>query len=184
MVRWMAAVGAIALAGCATTDGESEATTTPVAATTPMPAATGASATLRMADGTEVGRAVAGEAGGAVRVSVDASKLPPGAHGAHVHTVGRCDGPDFTTAGAHWNPTSKQHGTENPMGPHGGDMPNLNAGADGRGSVAFTLPSGTMAGMMDADGAAFVIHAAADDMRTDPSGNSGGRIACGVFEAG
>ena len=119
-----------------------------------------------------------------MRVSLDASKLPPGTHGAHVHTTGRCDGPDFTTAGGHWNPTGMKHGTQNPMGPHAGDLPNLIVGADGRGSVAITLPSGTMAGLMDADGAAFVIHAGADDLKTDPSGNSGGRIACGVFEAG
>lgn len=144
----------------------------------------GASAVLRMADGTEVGRAVAGESGTTIRVSVDASKLPSGAHGVHIHTTGRCDGPDFTTAGPHWNPTTMQHGAQNPMGPHTGDMPNLVVSADGRGSIAIVLPLGTMAGLMDADGSALVIHAAADDLKTDPSGNSGGRIACGVFEAG
>lgn len=179
MIRWMtAAAAAMAVAGCAM-NGDDTAAPATTAATAPG----GASAVLRMADGTEVGRAVASEIAGGVRVSVDASKLPPGAHGVHVHTTGRCDGPDFTTAGGHWNPTTMQHGTQNPMGPHAGDMPNMTVGSDGRGKIAFTLPSGTMAGLMDADGAAFVVHAGADDYRTDPSGNSGGRIACGVFEA-
>lgn len=183
MIRWMAAAAAMVVSGCATSDGEGVATT-PVAAATPTPVPGGASAVVRMADGTEVGRAVTTEVGGSVRISVDASKLPPGPHGVHVHTTGRCDGPDFTTASGHWNPTAMKHGTQNPMGPHAGDMPNLMVGADGRGSVAITLPSGTMAGLMDADGSAFVIHAAADDLKTDPAGNSGSRIACGVFEAG
>ncbi len=169
-----AAMMALAIAGCASPGGE--------AGTSASAAAGGASAVLRMADGTEVGRAVATEAGGGIRVSVDASKLTPGAHGVHVHTTGRCDGPDFTTAGGHWNPTSRQHGSENPAGPHAGDMPNMTVAANGRGSLTFTLPSGTMAGLMDADGSAFVVHAGPDDYRTDPAGNSGGRIACGVFE--
>lgn len=182
MIRWMtAALAAASVAGCTMAD------TPPDTAVAPAPVATsapgGASAVLRMADGTEVGRAVATEANGGVRVMVDASKLPAGVHGVHVHTTGRCDGPDFTTAGGHWNPTTMKHGTQNPMGPHAGDMPNLTAGADGRGTVSVTLPAGTMAGLMDADGAAFIIHAGPDDMKTDPAGNSGGRIACGVFEA-
>ena len=117
-------------------------------------------------------------------VSLDASALPPGTHGAHIHMVGRCDAPDFTTAGGHWNPTSKQHGTMNPAGPHEGDLPNLIVGTDGRGTLAITIPGATMAGLLDADGSAMVVHAGADDLRTDPSGNSGGRIACGVFQAG
>lgn len=180
MMRWTtmmtAAVAAAALAGCANTGGDGGEP----AAGSPG----GATAVLRMADGKEVGRAVATETGGSVRVSVEAMGVTPGAHGVHVHTVGRCDAPSFETAGPHWNPTGRQHGTENPAGPHAGDMPNLMAGTDGRGSVAITLPSGTMAGLLDGDGSAFVIHAAADDLRTDPSGNSGGRIACGVFAAG
>ncbi|MFD1787991.1 superoxide dismutase family protein [Sphingomonas floccifaciens] len=173
MIRVMtAAAGAVLMAGC-TTMGSTTADTG---------STRGATAVLRMADGTEVGRAVATEASGGIRVSLDASKLPAGPHGAHVHTTGRCDGPDFTTAGGHWNPTNMKHGTENPMGPHAGDFPNVQIAADGRGKLEMMLPSGTMAGLMDDDGAAFVIHAAADDYKTDPSGNSGGRIACGVFE--
>ena len=142
-----------------------------------------AQATLRTAEGKEVGTAVAEEVDGAIRVIVEARDLPEGPHGTHVHTVGKCEGPDFTSAGGHWNPTAHQHGKENPAGPHAGDMPNLSVGADGRDRTIFTLAGGTYAGLMDEDGAALVVHANADDYKTDPSGNSGGRIACGVFQA-
>ena len=118
---------------------------------------------------------------GGVTFRISGAGLPHGNHGLHVHSVGRCDAPDFTTAGGHWNPTSKQHGTMNPAGPHEGDLPNLIVGTDGRGTLAITIPGATMAGLLDADGSAMVVHASADDLRTDPSGNSGGRIVCGVF---
>jgi len=121
-------------------------------------------------------------------VRVAATGLPPGPHGAHLHAVGRCDPPDFSSAGPHWNPTNRQHGTDNPAGPHMGDMPNLTAAQDGSGTIDFTVRGATMQGgqqaLLDADGAALVIHADADDYRTDPSGNSGGRIACAVIGAG
>ena len=108
--------------------------------------------------------------------------MPPGTHGAHVHTVGRCDPPAFETAGSHWNPTTMKHGTMNPQGPHQGDLPNLVVDGGGRGTIGATIPGATLASLLDADGAAVVIHASADDLRTDPSGNSGGRIACGVLQ--
>jgi Cu-Zn family superoxide dismutase len=107
--------------------------------------------------------------------------MPTGTHGAHIHTSGRCEGPDFMTAGGHWNPAGTQHGSLNPAGPHDGDLPNIIIGTDGRGTLGVTVAGGTLDGLLDADGAAMVIHAAADDMTTDPSGNSGARIACGVF---
>ena len=111
-----------------------------------------------------------------------------GTYGAHVHAVGRCDGPDFTTAGPHWNPTGQQHGKNNPQGMHKGDLPNLFVGADGRGVLEINLPAAWVAGgnapLLDADGAAVVVHERADDYRTDPSGNSGARIACGVLRQG
>lgn len=138
-------------------------------------------AMLHTASGADVGRAVATGEGNGVRIAIDARAMPPGTHGVHVHAVGKCDAPDFTTAGAHWNPGAMKHGTQNPAGPHAGDLPNLIVAADGTGSLSMMLPSGTLAAMLDADGAAFVVHATADDMMTDPSGNSGGRIACGVF---
>jgi Cu-Zn family superoxide dismutase len=118
-------------------------------------------------------------------VRIEAAGLRPGTYGAHVHAVGRCDPPDFASAGPHWNPTGQQHGSQNPQGAHKGDLPNLMVGADGRGSVELVIPGvslrGSRAPMLDADGAALVVHERADDYRTDPTGNSGGRIACGVF---
>lgn len=145
----------------------------------------GAGADLRRADGQVVARASATPADGAVRVRIEATGLPAGTYGAHVHTTGRCEGPDFASAGAHWNPMGKQHGSENPQGPHMGDLPNLVVGSDGRGNVSFEIPhaalhSGEHA-VLDEDGAAVVVHASPDDYRTDPSGNSGARIACGVL---
>lgn len=167
-------LGAAVLAGC--TPGEEVATGTPVAG--------GATATamLRTAAGADAGRATATEVEGGVRFTIDASTLPPGTHGAHVHLAGRCDAPDFASAGGHWNPTSAKHGTMNPQGPHLGDLPNLVIGSDGRGTIGATIPGATMAGLLDADGASMMVHAGPDDMRSDPAGNSGGRIACGVFQ--
>ncbi|WCP71936.1 superoxide dismutase family protein [Sphingomonas hankookensis] len=167
----LTAIAATALAGCTTT------------ASTGASAGRTATAPLRTAAGADVGTVTATEMAGGIQIMIDARGMPAGVHGAHVHTTGRCDAPDFTTAGGHWNPTSKQHGTSNPAGPHAGDAPNLTIGADGSGSVTIMLPAGTMDGLLDADGAAFVVHANADDYKTDPSGNSGGRIACGVFTA-
>jgi Cu-Zn family superoxide dismutase len=87
--------------------------------------------------------------------------------------------------GGHWNPTNRQHGKNNPAGMHVGDLPNLLVGTDGRGSLEINLPGASIAGgaasMLDADGASIVIHQSPDDYRTDPAGNSGARIACGVF---
>ncbi|OYY89674.1 MAG: superoxide dismutase [Sphingomonas sp. 28-66-16] len=140
-------------------------------------------ALLHDANGAEIGRATARPANGGLRVTIDAKGLPPGLHGAHIHTYGKCDAPDFTTAGGHWNPTATQHGSMNPAGPHEGDLPNLVIGADGRGTIGVVIPGATLAGLLDADGSAMVIHAGKDDLMTDPSGNSGGRIACGVFAA-
>lgn len=150
----------------------------------PMAGGTTATATLRTATGAEAGRATATEVAGGIRFTVDAMGLPPGTHGFHVHTTGRCDAPGFETAGGHWNPTQMKHGVQNPQGPHQGDLPNLIIDSGGRGSVGGTILGATMASLLDADGAAIMVHAGPDDNRTDPSGNSGGRIACGVFKAG
>ena len=148
---------------------------------TAMPGAARAVAMLADAGGRPVGRATATDVAGGVRFTVDARGLPPGTHGAHIHTTGACDAPGFTTAGGHWNPTARQHGAMNPQGPHEGDLPNLTVGSDGRGTIGVVIPGATMAGLMDVDGAALIVHAGPDDLQTDPSGNSGGRIACGVF---
>jgi len=114
---------------------------------------------------------------GGYYLRIAASGLSPGEHGLHLHSVGRCDGPNFQSAGPHWNPANKQHGHLNPLGAHQGDLPNLTVSANGHGAINF-LVSGEIA---DADGTALVIHAKPDDYRTDPSGNSGDRIACAVL---
>jgi len=145
-----------------------------------------ARATLYGPQGAELGDAVIENTGHGLKLMVNGRGLPMGAHGTHIHMVGRCDAPDFASAGAHWNPAGKQHGLQNPQGPHAGDLPNLLIGTDGRGSLTIDLHGGAMAGpggLLDEDGAALVIHANADDMKTDPTGNSGGRIACGVISA-
>ena len=131
---------------------------------------------------------------GTVRVTItlrDATVVTPGQHGIHFHAVGRCDGPDFATAGPHFNPTSRQHGARNPQGPHAGDLPNLTIDAStatpGGHAATMTTTLVTLAAgpasILDADGTALVIHANADDEVTDPSGNSGGRVACAVLTA-
>lgn len=142
-----------------------------------------AEAKLKTPTGADAGTARIREKNGGLEVTVAAMGISPGPHGVHVHTTGKCEAPDFASAGGHWNPTSHQHGAQNPAGPHAGDLPNLMVGADGKGSLTFMLPSGTFDGLLDEDGSAFVVHAGADDLKTDPSGNSGGRIACGVFAA-
>ncbi|HEX8485578.1 superoxide dismutase family protein [Sphingomonas sp.] len=169
-----AALAAFALTGCAKT----------METGTGVTGGRTAAAALRTADGADAGRATATEVAGGIRFTADVMALPAGTHGIHVHTTGACDAPAFTSAGPHWNPAAAKHGTMNPQGPHVGDLPNLILGTDGRGTVAVTIPGATMDGLLDADGAAMVVHAGADDLMTDPSGNSGGRIACGVFAAG
>lgn len=143
-----------------------------------------ATTNLQTVEGASAGTATVTAAENGIRISLQAQGLPSGQHGAHVHMIGKCDAPSFESAGEHWNPGNRQHGMENPQGPHAGDMPNLTIGDDGRGTLEHTLLGGTMEGLLDGDGSAMVIHTAADDQKIDPSGNSGGRIACGVFSAG
>lgn len=149
----------------------------------PSAAPTRALATLKTADGKDVGTVTLLPAGPGMRLAVQVKGLPAGEHGIHIHTIGKCEAPKFESAGGHWNPMGKKHGLNNPAGPHGGDLPNLTIAANGTGIVNTTL-SGTVADLLDADGAALVIHAKRDDGKTDPSGDSGDRIACAVLEAG
>ena len=137
-------------------------------------------APLKDAAGNAAGSVTLMDMGGHLMGKITASGLKPGNHGMHIHAVGKCDAPDFASAGGHLNPTAKKHGLDNPDGPHQGDMPQLVAGADGKASQDIVSHS-TIAAILDADGGAFVVHADADDQKTDPSGNSGGRILCGVF---
>jgi len=145
-----------------------------------------AHATLMDAQGASRGSVQVMAKDGGLNVTVAATGLTPGVHGLHIHTVGQCTAPDFASAGGHWNPMAKHHGMENPDGAHMGDLPNITIGADGSGSLTFTVPGATLSGgehpLLDADGAAIVVHAGPDDMKTDPAGNSGGRIACGVVK--
>jgi superoxide dismutase, Cu-Zn family len=138
------------------------------------------------ATGQKIGTATFAAAAGGVRIDVDVAQLPPGTHGIHIHTVGKCEGPDFKTAGGHFNPAGKKHGKDNAEGAHNGDLLNLEVAADGRGSASLldanvTLGDGATS-LFQPGGTAIVIHAAADDYRTDPAGNSGPRIACGVIQ--
>jgi len=126
---------------------------------------------------------------GLVNVEIGSLALPPGTHGIHFHAVGLCDGgaTAFSTAGAHFNPLGREHGLENPNGPHAGDAPNIVTPASGIGRVAFStnrvlLTPGAIS-LFDADGSSIVVHANADDQRSQPSGNSGARIACGVVRS-
>ena len=124
---------------------------------------------------------------GGVRVRVEAAGLVAGTYAIHLHQTGLCEAPDFQSAGPHWNPTGRQHGRLNPMGPHLGDLPNLTVGADGAGTVEFVVPGASLGrgdrGLADGDGTALIVHAGPDDYRTDPSGNSGARLACGIVAA-
>jgi superoxide dismutase, Cu-Zn family len=142
-------------------------------------------AELRNAAGASVGTATFTQVGNVVRIVLEAKGLTPGLHAVHIHAVGKCDPPDFTSAGPHFNPTGKQHGALNPQGSHAGDLPNLNVGADGSGRLEtaneqISVSTGASS-LWDADGAAVVVHASPDDFKTDPTGNSGARVACGVI---
>jgi Cu-Zn family superoxide dismutase len=147
-----------------------------------------ASAVLRDASSKLVGTALFTEGAEGVRVTLRVQGLPPGGHGLHIHAVGQCDGPDFTSAGPHFNPTNAQHGLQNPAGPHAGDLPQLTVGPTGStvySAVAASISLGTETdSIFDADRSALVIHAAPDDQRTDPAGNAGARTACGIIVRG
>ena len=177
-----AAIIILGLAACGSPEPADEAgagTVQPESSASPQQTV----AALQNADGESVGTATATESGGRIAISLTVQDLPPGEHGVHVHQTGQCEAPKFESAGGHWNPTAEQHGLDNPAGQHAGDMPNLTVGEDGSGSLEYTLEGATLSGLLDADGAAFVVHANRDDQKTDPSGDSGDRIACGTFAA-
>ena len=177
----LAAVSLLALAACSNTKGTS------MGKTRDAPPSVTATTQLLGANGELRGTARLEQRPAGVQVTVAVEGMAPGTYGVHLHAVGKCDAPGFTTAGPHFNPTMKQHGHDNPMGAHEGDLPNVVVGADGRGRFVEQLAELTLTGgaapLLDADGAAVVVHAQADDYKTDPSGNSGTRIACGVLAA-
>ncbi len=144
-----------------------------------------ASAELKDKDGKTVGMATFRDVGSGVLVSVEVKGISPGLHAIHVHAVGKCEGPAFTSAGGHFNPEQKKHGLKNPEGSHAGDMPNMYVARNGVGRFEvlndrITLQPGERS-VFDSDGSALVIHAGIDDDMTDPAGNAGDRIACGVI---
>jgi Cu-Zn family superoxide dismutase len=147
-----------------------------------------ASGTFLNAAGDSVGLATLTDSAGTVRLGVSAAELSPGPHGLHFHAKGTCTPPDFASAGAHFNPDDRKHGRLNPEGPHLGDLPNLIAEPDGSADTSFTvahdLAGAGARSLLQPGGTALVIHAKADDERTDPSGNSGDRVACAVIEPG
>ncbi|NCP19368.1 MAG: superoxide dismutase family protein [Erythrobacter sp.] len=143
-----------------------------------------ATASLLDTDGTPTGEATLMGVGDTVELSVTVAGLTPGEHGFHLHTTGRCTLPDFTSAGGHLNPSDEGHGLLDDDGSHLGDLPNLVAGPNGTARAQVTIGTSrdyVLDNIFDADGTAIVIHADADDGRTDPSGNAGSRVRCGVL---
>ncbi len=159
-------VGAIAVAGCASGEGNLGTLAGRVSFVDANGQAAGDAMLYSVAEGT--------------RIVANLPNLPAGAHGFHFHAVGSCQPPAFESAGSHFNPTNRQHGLQNPSGPHLGDLPNVSSSRASLVAQGVQL-TGTN-GLLDADGAALVLHANPDDLRTDPSGNSGARIRCGVIE--
>jgi len=172
MTRRLMLVGVLALFyGCASTPAEKEPVT--------------AGASLKDKEGKDVGVATLIQMPEGVRVAVTGYRLPPGTHGLHIHAVAQCQPPDFASAGGHFNPAGKQHGQLNPAGPHAGDLPNLVVAESGEGGIDITTKAVALdpgpTSLLEGKGTSIVIHAAPDDEKTDPTGNSGARIACGVI---
>ena len=144
-------------------------------------------ALMQNAEGETIGEILLKETSKGVEITTQLSGLQPGVKAIHIHEVGKCEAPTFESAGAHFNPTNKKHGVENPEGHHLGDLPNLEVDQDGSVQLTFitpniTLQKGKEFSLFDEDGSSFVIHEKADDYKTDPAGNSGARIACGVIQ--
>lgn len=149
------------------------------------PTAGAATAEMRDPQGRSLGTLTLADAAGGISVSGTLRGLEPGQHGFHVHTTGECE-PTFAAAGGHWNPTNAQHGTLAQGGPHFGDMENISVGTDSTVTIQATTPGGSLRGTnaaLDADGAAVMVHAQPDDYNSQPAGDAGDRVACGVIQA-
>jgi Cu-Zn family superoxide dismutase len=138
---------------------------------------------VKDAQGKDVGEITFEQTAQGVLVRGTLSNLPPGQHAFHIHETGKCEAPDFKTAGGHFNPQKKAHGILSPKGKHHGDLPNLYVGQDGRVQFdTFAQQGLTLKSMFDKDGSSVMVHTKEDDYHTDPTGDAGGRIACGVVE--
>ena len=173
MRRLLFAMGAVMLlGGCA---GRTADTSAPLSA----------EAVLKDKDGKQVGVATLIQTNEGTRIAVTGYRLTPGVRGLHIHEAGACQPPDFASAGGHFNPGGKKHGKDNPEGAHAGDLPNLDIGAAGDGTIDITTKAVTLSpgptSLLAGKGTSIVMHAMPDDGKTDPAGNSGARIACGVI---
>ncbi|WP_203287397.1 superoxide dismutase family protein [Metabacillus sp. cB07] len=167
-----------ALSGCTASSEESA----PVSGRTAAPV----TAEMINSEGIKIGTAVFADTGKGVSIRLKAEGLPPGIKAIHIHETGKCDKPDFKTAGGHFNPKKKQHGFDNPKGYHAGDLPNIEINEKGKVDVELqtadvTLMQGKKNSLLDEDGSSLIIHESKDDYQTDPAGNAGNRIACGAI---
>ncbi|SDQ10981.1 superoxide dismutase family protein [Virgibacillus salinus] len=196
MKRWVVLLAALlffmVLSGCADTDDDMENTKHHGSETSIetfgslSEETTEVNVTMYNRDMEKVGTATIRQVHDGTNITLDASNLPPGTHGFHIHEKGVCETPDFESAGGHFNPTNAKHGFEHPKGPHAGDLPNIVVKEDGTVRTEgiadmVTLIKGKKNSLLGNEGTALIIHAEADDYKSQPSGNAGDRIACGVI---